>query len=85
MLKFVTTGADGKKSLWIGLSQHNLDRLPEDPIMFSMAELDDAHPDRVVIVAGPTEEAIADRLRRMGMPIPEFPQPESGQRFEHRG
>lgn len=83
MLKIGTTSVDGKRSLWIGLSQDNLDRLPENPIMFDLAELDGFIPDRIVIVAGPTNTVIADRLRALGLPVPEVPEP-SSERFESR-
>jgi hypothetical protein len=84
VIKFISRGADGKQSLWLGLSQQNLDRLPTDPIMVLLSELDDPHIDRVVLVAGTTEKTLTDQLRAMGLPVPHIEEPQPGERREWR-
>jgi hypothetical protein len=74
MLRFKSTGMDGKTTLWVGLTQENLERLPTDPIMFDV-EPSHRDPDRVVLISAPTHQALQERLRALGLPVPVMPEP----------
>lgn len=74
MIKALINRSDGKKDLWLGLSQDNLDRLPNDkPIVLNPSQLTDdprqpfdtSMLGQIVIFAGPagsTEDDLTDFL-----------------------
>ena len=59
MMKFVATARDGTKIVCLGLSEENVARLPEAPIVFALEELLPDRPGDVAIVlgAGPIRNA----------------------------
>lgn len=70
MLKFVSIRPDGAPVLFLGLSQANLDLLPDDkPIRVVLAELnlDLSRLAEVVIFAGATEAEMMDQLAGAGL------------------
>jgi hypothetical protein len=64
MIKAVARGKDGKHILLIGLSYENLDRLREDGLKGFIPIKDLGLPIDIIITAGPTEDDIANGLRK---------------------
>jgi hypothetical protein len=70
VLKFVYTRPDGAAVLFLGLSQANLDLLPDDkPIRVVLAEVGQelSQLAEVVIFAGATEAEMMDQVARAGL------------------
>ena len=63
MIKATGQDEDGKPVLLLGLSYRNLKRLQADePIAFDASPY--GYPGRIIIFAGPTEEAMARQIVR---------------------
>lgn len=64
MIKGLLTGKDGRTTILLGLSFENLARLGKgQPIKFNLSDLGLGDQD-VVIMAGTTEEAMADEIAK---------------------
>lgn len=69
MIKATSEMKDGRPLLILGLSGENITRLmANEPISINVGKLGDGMPAmEVVILAGKTEQAIADQLRAAGL------------------
>jgi ribosomal protein L7Ae-like RNA K-turn-binding protein len=67
MVKARFTKTDGSKIILLGLSAENLRRLPEEPILFGLADVAPELPrgSQLLIMAGETEETIAAEILKM--------------------
>lgn len=72
MIKAVTTTTDGRPAVFLGLSRENTTRLHEGkPIVVRLRELHLGLPDLdVMLIAGETEDDIAEDLLRVLGPMP---------------
>lgn len=67
MIKATGRTGDGRPIVLLGLSGENVTRLmAEEPIRFDLAELG-LPPTVVVIVGGRTEDAITEKLTKVGL------------------
>ena len=67
MIKATLHSADGSVTALIGLSGENMARLMSDePILFDLADLG-LSPQKIVIIGGKDEQAIADQLVASGL------------------
>lgn len=68
----VTVDPKGRPVLWLGLSEENRKRLPIEPILVDLPNHGlELSGGRLVILAGATEETIAEQLKALGFPSPD--------------
>jgi hypothetical protein len=68
----------GGDLILLGITPENLHRLEQgQPVLVKGESID--KPFDIAIVWGETEQAIADELRKTGVEIPEFPDPQPGE------